>query len=452
MNRKRIALLVTLLAACGAAVAFVFVRSNANVSLPNVPDYPAIWTDPPIVEIAGLKRRALLANVRNGTAWGEYGMVFDAHERFDESKVCYQTAMQFAPQDARWPFLLGQIYREEDTERCIALYRQSSQCELATPSARVAINMTLADYLMQHERRAEAQEITRRVFEMDRNNPWAALRWGQTAAEQGNEELATSVLSSLKTSVYARKRAATAMAMIHRRAGRSKPAEQFEYIASSFPDDQSFINPLLTEVSQFQRGWVVMMRTLTQLESQRNYPAALQTARRMVELYPCAKNQMILGRAYVNLADYESAIPELEDAVRSDPSLMMAQAFLGIAWFHRADGIVDAARSQLAEEYLQKSVVHLQRAVEIKADYAPGYYYLARAMLRQNRTDDALRAIQSCIQSRPEEWEGYVVWGEILAQSGKQSEAVRVTEQAVSLANPNDPRPKLALEKIKAIR
>ncbi len=450
MNRKRFALLVTLFAVCGAGATYYFVRWNPVVAVPSVPEIPTVWTDPPIVEIAGLKRRAVLANDRSGSAWGEYGMVFDAHDRPDESKVCYQTAMRLSPKDARWPYFLGQFYRDENTDRCIELYQQSSRCELATPSDRLAINMTLADYLMQHERRAEAQDIYRRSFELDRNNPWAALRWGQTVAEQDNEELAMTILASLKANVHARKRAATAIAMIHRRAGRSKQAEQFEYISSSFPDDQSFINPLLTEIASLQRGWSVMMRTLTQLESQRNYPAALQTARRMVDLYPSAKNQMILGRAYVNVADYDSAIPELEDAVRGDPKLMMAHAFLGIAWFHRADGISKTERTKLSDEYLQKSIVHLERAVEMKADYAPGYYYLARAMLRQNRPNDALRAIQNCIQSRPEEWEGYVIWGEALAMSGNKSEAIRVTEQAVSLANPSDPRPKLALEKIKA--
>lgn len=450
MTRKRALFLTLLFAACGAAATYYFVRGNRVVPVPSVPEIPAIWTDPPIVEMAGLKRRAVLANLRSGSAWGEYGLVFDAHDRFEEAMVCYRAAMQLSPQDARWPYFLAQRYSDDNSELCIELYEKSSQCELATASMRLVIYLTLADYLMQHERKKESYDLYRRAFEMDRTNPWAVLRWGQTAAEQGNDELAIRTLSSLKNSPNARKRAATAVAMIHRRAGRGKEADQFEVISNSFPDDQPFVNPLLLEMGSLQRGWNVMMSTLTQLETQRNYPAALQTARRMVDLYPSAKNQMILGRAYVNVADYDSAIPELEDAVRGDPKLMMAHAFLGIAWFHRAEGISKTEKTKLSEEYIQKSVVHLERAVEMKADYAPGYYYLARAMLRQNRPNDALRAIQNCIQSRPEEWEGYVIWGEALAMSGNKSEAIRVTEQAVSLANPSDPRPKLALEKIKA--
>ena len=84
MNRKRFALLVTLFAVCGAGATYYFVRWNPVVAVPSVPEIPTVWTDPPIVEIAGLKRRAVLANDRSGSAWGEYGMVFDAHDRPDE--------------------------------------------------------------------------------------------------------------------------------------------------------------------------------------------------------------------------------------------------------------------------------------------------------------------------------------------------------------------------------
>ena len=120
MTRKRAIIMTFLFAACGAAT-YYFVRSN-HVPTPVVPEIPAIWTDPPIVEIAGLKRRAVLANVRSGNAWGEYGLVFDAHDRFEEAKVCYRAAMQLSPQDARWPYFLAQRYSDDNSELCIELY------------------------------------------------------------------------------------------------------------------------------------------------------------------------------------------------------------------------------------------------------------------------------------------------------------------------------------------
>ena len=53
------------------------------------------------------------------------------------------------------------------------------------------------------------------------------------------------------------------------------------------------------------------------------------------------------------------------------------------------------------------------------------------------------------IACRPEEWEGYLILADVLVAAGRKPEAVRVTEQAVKMAHPNEPRPKQALEALK---
>ena len=72
-----------------------------RAEVPPIPDVPAEWTDPPMRELAAEKRRAVEAAPRDGTAWGELGMVFDAHERGAEAITCYRTAAELAPDDAR---------------------------------------------------------------------------------------------------------------------------------------------------------------------------------------------------------------------------------------------------------------------------------------------------------------------------------------------------------------
>ncbi len=439
---------IVALAAAGGGAAWYFSAGNSPAA-PPIPDVPADWTDPPMREWVGAKRRAVVADPKSAAAWGELGMAFEAHERFDEAVACYRAAATLAPDDGRWTFLIGRQFRESDPREAVRLYRASLDQRLPSLEHRAAVELTLAEALAKLGDAADAEAIFARVYRTDPANPWAALRHAQALVEKGADGPAVRALEPLGPSPHARKRAAALLAAVHRRAGRQAKADEFEFVAATFPDDQPWNNPFANEVAAHQRGPNVMMDTFTYHEAQRNYPAALQTARRMADLYPSPRNEMILGRALVNVGDYEAAVPPLEDAVRGDPNLTMAHAFLGVAWYQRAEAAAARGRADQAKEFYLKAETHLGTAVAMKVDYAPGFYYLARLQMKLNRPDAATDAIRKCIQARPEEWEGYVVLGEILAAQGKKDEAVRATEQAVKLAPRHDDRPRKALEKLR---
>src|SRR5262245_14350774 len=107
VNRK-LALVVGLLvvAAVGYAI-FKYTVSSGHSAGP--PEIPADATDPPIRRVIAAKRAAVVADPRSDTAWGELGMAFDAHERWEQAQTCYERAMKLAPSDARWPFLLAEL-------------------------------------------------------------------------------------------------------------------------------------------------------------------------------------------------------------------------------------------------------------------------------------------------------------------------------------------------------
>jgi tetratricopeptide (TPR) repeat protein len=306
----------------------------------------------------------------------------------------------------------------------------------------------LADLLAERGRAAEADEIYQRVYAADRSNPWAAYRAGTAAAERGDTATAARILMTLARNPYAQKKASAALATLHRREGRVKDAEGFEYASSLLPPDRVWPNPFADEVAALQRGPRVLVETVTQFEQQGNYAAAVATANRLVDLYPSPKNQLLLGRSLVSLKKYDAAIPVLEDTIHGDPGLVMAYAFLGTAWFERGERADTDGRRADANGYYVKAIAALDKAVELKSDYAAGYYYRARALARLDRLDDAQRAIRAFLDRRPEEWEGYIVLGNVLEAAGKKGDAIAALEQAVKLANPNEPRPRQALEKL----
>ena len=135
--KRRFALVVGLLvmAAVGYAV-FQYIVSTARAAEP--PEIPADVTDPPIRKVIAAKRAAVVADPRSATAWGELGMAFDTHERWQQSQVCYEQAMQLAPSDARWPFLLAEQLNwrnksEPNKEEAVRLYRLAAERTPPTP-------------------------------------------------------------------------------------------------------------------------------------------------------------------------------------------------------------------------------------------------------------------------------------------------------------------------------
>src|SRR5439155_13160867 len=98
---------------------------------------------------------------------------------------------------------------------------------------------------------------------------------------------------------------------------------------------------------------------------------------------------------------------------------------------------------------LAQAAEALGESVRLKSDYAPGYLFQAKALLRLGRLPEAEEAARAGVGCRPEEWEGYLVLADVLAATGRKAEAITAAEQAVKLAHPNEPRPKQALEALK---
>jgi Flp pilus assembly protein TadD len=126
-----------------------------------------------------------------------------------------------------------------------------------------------------------------------------------------------------------------------------------------------------------------------------------------------------------------------------------AHSFLGLARLGLADRAEAAGRKADAHRLLAQAAEALGESVRLKPDYAPGYYYQAKALLRLGRLPEAEEAARGGVRSRPEEWEGYLILADVLAARGRKSEAITAAEQAVKLAHPDDPRPKQALEALK---
>jgi tetratricopeptide (TPR) repeat protein len=455
MSRRTVIAASVVALIVAVATGYYCIRGNFGTGgHPAPPLIPAELTDPAARKLIEEYRRGVLANPADGTAWGQLGMAFDAHYESTPAKDCYRRAMSLDPQDATWPYLLaGKLDRGGggETEEAIGLYRRAMDSTPPSQTHRTVAILSLADLLTELGRGAEATPLYEQAYASDRANPWAAYRMGVALSNKGEFDRATGILLGLAPSPFARKKSAVAMAELSRRAGKVKDAEGFDYAAGLLPQDDPWVNPFTAPIYDLRRGRRALMDRYVNQEAAQSYPAAVQTATAMADQYPSVETQMILLRALVNAGDYPAAVAVADDILRDEDGkrLVTAHSFLGLARLGLADRAEAEGRKGEAERLLTQAAESLGESVRLKPDYAPGYMYRAKALLRLGKLPDAEAVARAGIEARPEEWEAYLILADVLVAAGRKPEAINVTEQAVKLAHPNEPRPRQALEALK---
>jgi tetratricopeptide (TPR) repeat protein len=441
-----------LLAAAAGIAYYLWATHWAGGPPPSVPDF---LTDPPARKLVEAKRRAVLTASRSGAAWGELAMAFEAQGASSEAETCSRRAMELDPTDARWPYLLAAHVNRggtlPDKEEAARLFRVAADCRTPSFAHRAAALLTLADLLTELGRGEEAIPIYQQVHSSDPSNPWAAYRVAMAFAERGETDKAAQILLGLLQNPYTRKKSTIAMAELSRRTGRTKDADAFDYAASLVPPDHHWANPFDIEVADLGRGRRALMDLYVEQEAAHEGKTAVHTATALADQYPSVETQVLLLRALVNAGDYAAAVAVADDILRDADGrkLVNAHSSLGLARIGLADRAEADGRKDDAKRLLTLAADSLGESVRLKPDYAPGYLFRAKALLRLGRLKEAEESARAGISCRPEEWEGYLVLADVLVAAGRKAEALSAAGQAVKVAHPNEPRPKQALEALK---
>ena len=452
MNRRFLLVVGLVVVAVAGYAVYKYRASAARRDAP--PEIPADVTDPPIRRVIEAKRAAVVANPQSPNAWGQLGMAFDAHERWDQSQVCYERAMALAPSDARWPFLLAEQlnWRRKvgtDKEEAVRLYRLAADRNSPTRAHTWVAMLSLADLLTELDRPDQAAPLYEQAYESDPTNPWAAYRMAGLLADRGRTDEATRVYLTLTRNQYARKKTAVALAELYRRLGNTKEADEYEHAVALLPPDTPWANPYADPVAELRRGRAMLTDTYFAQERAQDVNGVMATATTLADQYPSVETQLLLLRAMVNTRDYVAAVAVADDILRVEPNAVIAHSFLGLARLGLADRAEAEGRKADADRLLAQAAESLGESVRLKPDYAPGYLYKAKALLRLGRLPEAEAAARAGVAARPEEWEVYAVLSDVLVAAGRKPEAVTAAEQAVKLAPPNETRAKQALELLK---
>jgi tetratricopeptide (TPR) repeat protein len=395
-------------------------------------------------------------------------MVLLAHLFDAEAKVCFEEAARLNPKEPLWPYALGQIAKVRDPERAPALLRRAARAAEAGHSAehRDEYWLQLAEVLLEHERREEAESIFREVRRRDPKNLRAALGLAMIVKES-NPDKARALFEEAHASPFAQKAAAGQLAVLARAAGDLKAADRYEQEVAGLEADKPWPDPLLDVTADMIVGRRGRERRITLLEQEgarerkpeeriKRYQEAADLELEQVEKAPTARayagaavnlSRVVKERRKLGVplqsANHARPLALMRQALELDPEGVQTNYTLALVLLQRAQE-EGGSRAMLRE-----AVTHAKKAAQGKRDHAGAYRVWGQALLLLREPAAAVEPLRTGLACRPGDFDMQLALGEALLATGKAKEAREHLENARRL-KPGDPLLRAALERADA--
>lgn len=203
----------------------------------------------------------------------------------------------------------------------------------------------------------------------------------------------------------------------------------------------------------------------------REYQSPLTMARTVLDRWPTANAEQLVGTELARLDRHAEAVPHLREAVKGYPP---ARYFLGVSLMKTGDtaGAVTALQTFVREEpdalaakgahgmlagllmeqqQFEAAIPHYREYLRAQPLDGDAWNGLGVALSRTGRTGDAIKAFQSAITTAPNRIPPRLNLARSLAENGQLSEAAAAVRQALQIA-PADPAAAQLLQAIEAAR
>ncbi len=379
-----------------------------------------------------------------GQAYGRMGMLLHLYEFDDAARACYESAIRDAPDDHRWPHLLGHLeFAKARFAEAAAAFRSA----LAARPDSLAAQTWLAESLRNAERLDEAEPLFREALERDPGCVPARFGLGRIALERGDPERAVELLEAVLARVPDSRRVHYQLGLAYRALGRLDRAqlhlargvdaavagETFDPVMFLVDDPvlQEFQRQAASREQHVERGTIALERG--------RLDVAEQELRRALELDPDhAEARLKLGVTLAR-AGAPAARRELEQLLEM-PGLhpqLLRVARLEYGFLLEQDGaLVEAEREYLA--------VLRQDPHDADANTRA-----ARVSFHRGRYGEALDRYARVLAARPADGPAHFWRGVTLARLGRWPEARDALERGLAAA-PGDPVLTQALARILA--
>jgi tetratricopeptide (TPR) repeat protein len=341
------------------------------------------------------------------TTLGKLGMTYHAYGLRDAAAACYRNAERLQPEDPRWPYYLGHLYRAagHPAAAITAFGRSVKRDPLYLPTV-----VHLGHAEAELGRDGQADRWYRQALALDPQDASARLGLGRIALGRRDFAGAVEQLEIARGLAPSASGIAYSLGLAYRGLGDSDRAlpllEQRGRIPPRLQD------PWLDQMNDQRRGMLVHINRGIGLAREGRHQQALVEFERAVELAPAdVAARTNLGHGLAQVGDLAGARTQLEQALLLDPTHATAHFNLGTV--HARSG-----NDELAAD-------HLRAAIAIDEGLTAAHVNLGNALRRLGRFDEALAEYRWVIAHRPGQTTARLNEGLVLIRMHEYAEALR---------------------------
>jgi tetratricopeptide (TPR) repeat protein len=419
---------------------------------PAVPDIPLAGLDPAVAAAVRQAQEEVRQHPRSADAWGRLGMVLCGNLLHERAAAPLAQAAAFAPQDERWPYLLGVALTPFDPAAALPPLRRAAELCRSGDKYQAAAHLRLAEALLADGHEEEAEGHFRQVLALAPDHPCAHYGLGVLEMARGELTRSKDHLIRCAYSPLTRQKACSQLAALCKRLGDEKEAAAYAAAARQAAADIPWPDPFFRECLALAVGRKQLVEQHTAFERQGDMASALDVARELVRNYPDGQAYLTLGITLGRVGQYQESEECLRKCLELEPRLGRAQYYLSLALFGQGEILKKTGKKAESLKRFRESAAWARKATELNDRHAEAYFQLGLALTCLGERAGAIEAFRRAVRSRPELAEPHLWLGKALAKEGQTEEALVHLKNAVRLAPANDPRPRQALEEVRGKR
>ena len=340
-----------------------------------------------------------------GRAHGDLGLILAA-AGFEEAGIPRLVhAEALAPEEFRWPYLLGYFHFEGgDLQKAADYFERALELRTDYVPARFRLGKTYLDL----GRAADAQPLFQEALEKEPD--WSALHgWqGRAALAQGDHAQAVEHLERALALEPRATRFHYSLALAYRALGDSEQADA--HLRQRGGGEPPVFDPIVQRYYWLlETPQTYHQRALAAL-SNGDFEMGVELLRRGLEIQPeSAGLGYLLGSALYRKGDLDAAIAQLEHHTGLYPDHADAQYLLGMMYVER-------------ERYLD-AIPRLSAAVRHDPDHVGAQMGLAELLEVTGRLEESLQHWDRVIEIEPSAWEAWSESADLLVRLKRYEEA-----------------------------
>jgi tetratricopeptide (TPR) repeat protein len=305
-------------------------------------------------------------------AYGDMGKLFTAAELYDAAETSFENASKLAPQDMRWPYYLGHVFRYRNDQPQAETWFSRA---LTLAPQHVPTLVWLAEMHLQQGRPGEAQPLLARARELDSASGAVLYGLGRAALAQNDFAAAVEHLEAALQRAPDATRLHYPLALAYRGLKQQDKADQHLRLRGEV--DLLPADPLIDELrGLLQNASSFELRGSKAIE-ERRWDDAVADLRKAVELSPAnAFTRLNLATSLYMSGNADAALDQYQQALRLSPSL--ARAHFGV-------GVIHSSRGQDAA-----AIRAFTAAIDADNAYTEARFSLGNALRRTGRIQEAL--------------------------------------------------------------